>query len=113
MFVLKEFRGKQIFSRLNDHCIQFAKEQGHRAIKLLLYRTNILAKKVYERLGFEKNPYQYFYFYFLESDKEDFQEKMEENYQMLEDSIQEVLPHEEFLTKQHLITLTEIKEMET
>ena len=53
VFVLNEYRGRQIFPKINQHCIQFAKDQGHKGIKLLLYRTNSLAKKVYEKLGFK------------------------------------------------------------
>jgi len=97
---------------VNNHVIKFAKDQGHKGIKLLLWRTNTTAKKIYERLGFNQNPCEYFYYYFLEviNDIEDSDERMKANYAVLEQGISSALGSSQVQQKDKIV-LTEVQNL--
>lgn len=53
--VQKEMRGKKIGTKLINNIIIFAKSRGYKKVILTVVDTNPLAKKLYEKIGFNKH----------------------------------------------------------
>ena len=64
LFVLPEFRNRNIGTSLLNHCLSFAKLRGASRIDLETSYDNTGAQKLYESLGYEKE--NEFYKYSLE-----------------------------------------------
>lgn len=52
--VLKKYRRKKVSQKLFDYIIDYAKRNGYKSIYLTCLETAILARKLYEKLGFIK-----------------------------------------------------------
>ena len=67
VYLLPEFRGQKIFSRMFDHVKFLANQTGVKVIRLYVETENRHAQSVYENLGMSKMPY---WMYDIELDQE-------------------------------------------
>lgn len=57
VYVVPEQRGSGVFSTLYRHLQELARESGIRGIRLYVDKTNLAARKVYEKLGMNGEHY--------------------------------------------------------
>ena len=53
MYVKKEFRRRGIANQLMEHVLTYAEENGHQEIGLITSITQIPARRLYAKFGFE------------------------------------------------------------
>jgi ribosomal protein S18 acetylase RimI-like enzyme len=65
LYVRKEHRGKRIGEALLQHVLTFAKETGTKGVLLETDEENVVAQRLYEKMGFAQETHR-FYFYTVE-----------------------------------------------
>jgi ribosomal protein S18 acetylase RimI-like enzyme len=62
LFVKEQTRGKGVGEKLLKQAIEFAKKTGAIGIFLETAKENVIAQRLYEKIGFEKEAHYFYYF---------------------------------------------------